>query len=36
MIQSEIDILKRVQHDNIIQLHELFETETKIFLVMQL
>jgi serine/threonine protein kinase len=36
MIQSEISILKKVQHENIIQLYELFETETKIYLVMQL
>jgi serine/threonine protein kinase len=36
MIQSEISILKRVRHDNIIQLYELFETEHKIYLVMEL
>ncbi|KAI3649885.1 hypothetical protein MP228_005517 [Amoeboaphelidium protococcarum] len=36
MIQSEINILKKVKHDNIIQLFDLFETENKIYLVMEL
>jgi serine/threonine protein kinase len=36
MIHSEINILKKVKHDNIIQLFELFETEHKIYLVMEL
>eukprot|EP00158_Paraphelidium_tribonemae_P007362 Partr_v1_DN28218_c0_g1_i1_m76471 putative calcium calmodulin-dependent protein kinase len=36
MIQSEIAILKKVRHDNVIQLFELFETEAKIFLIMEM
>ena len=36
MIKSEIDILKKVQHPHIIQLYELYETEQRIYLVMEL
>lgn len=36
MIQSEIDILTKVQHRNIISLYEMYESDAKIFLVMQL
>ena len=36
MIQSEINILKKVKHEHIVQLYELFETEAKIYLVMEL
>jgi serine/threonine protein kinase len=36
MISSEIAILKKVEHENIIQLYELFETEAKIYLVMEM
>ena len=36
MILSEVNILKRVQHDNIIPLFEMYETNNRIYLVMQL
>ncbi|KAL7748795.1 hypothetical protein RI367_005708 [Sorochytrium milnesiophthora] len=36
MIQSEVAILKRVRHKNIIRLHEMYESPTKIFLIMEL
>ena len=36
MIQSEVKILQKVKHDNIIQLYGLFETAQKIYLVMEL
>ncbi len=36
MILEEINILKRVKHENIIQLFDLFESKDKIFLVMEL
>lgn len=36
MIQSEISILQKVRHNNIIQLFDLYETEHKIYLVMEL
>ncbi|KAG5462332.1 MAG: kinase-like domain-containing protein, partial [Olpidium bornovanus] len=36
MIKSEIDILTKVQHPNVISLYRMFESEQKIFLVMQL
>jgi calcium/calmodulin-dependent protein kinase I len=36
MIVSEINILKKVKHDHIIPLYELFEAEQKIYLVMEL
>jgi len=36
MIDTEIKILQKVKHDNIISLYECFEIETKIYLVMAL
>ena len=36
MIQTEIDILRRVRHPHIISLKEMFETSTTICLVMEL
>ncbi len=36
MIQTEIDILRRVRHPYIISLKEMFETPTTIYLVMEL
>lgn len=36
MIQTEIDILRRVRHPYIISLKEMFETPTHIYLVMEL
>eukprot|EP00834_Sanchytrium_tribonematis_P001840 NODE_48_length_31852_cov_1.054168.p7 type:complete len:605 gc:universal NODE_48_length_31852_cov_1.054168:16080-14266(-) len=36
MIQSEIEILKKVEHPNIIKLYDMFETSDKIYLVMEL
>ncbi|TPX44773.1 hypothetical protein SeMB42_g01997 [Synchytrium endobioticum] len=36
MIETEVDILKRVKHDNIIQLYEMYEIDSKIYLVMEL
>ncbi|KNE67098.1 CAMK/CAMK1 protein kinase [Allomyces macrogynus ATCC 38327] len=36
MIQSEVEILKRVKHRNIIRLFEMYESPLKIFLVMEL
>ena len=36
MIQSEIDILKKVEHPNIVKLYDIFESPDKIYLVMEL
>jgi len=36
MIETEVNILKRVRHENIIELYELYEIENKIYLVMEL
>eukprot|EP01111_Echinosteliopsis_oligospora_P000685 TRINITY_DN1078_c0_g1_i1.p1 TRINITY_DN1078_c0_g1~~TRINITY_DN1078_c0_g1_i1.p1 ORF type:complete len:326 (-),score=93.55 TRINITY_DN1078_c0_g1_i1:85-1017(-) len=36
MIKSEVDILKKIHHPNIILLRELYETPTTIYLVMEL
>jgi len=36
MLQTEIDILQKVHHPNVVQLKELFETSTHIYLVMEL
>lgn len=36
MIETEIDILRRVRHPNIISLKEMFETDKEICLVMEL
>ncbi|KAJ3096585.1 calcium calmodulin-dependent protein kinase type 1G [Phlyctochytrium planicorne] len=36
MIETEVNILMRVRHENIIQLYEMFEIDNKIYLVMEL
>ena len=36
MIETEVHILKRVQHESIITLYDMFEIENKIYLVMEL
>lgn len=36
MIDTEIDILTRVQHENIISMHDAFQIEGKIYLQMEL
>jgi serine/threonine protein kinase len=35
-IRNEIEIMKRVQHENIIACLDLFETEDNLYLVMEL
>ncbi|KAI8846103.1 kinase-like domain-containing protein [Chytridium lagenaria] len=36
MIETEVNILMRVRHEHIIQLYEMYEIESKIYLVMEL
>ena len=36
MIETEIDILTRVKHENIISMHDSFQIEGKIYLLMEL
>ncbi|KAJ3047229.1 hypothetical protein HDU99_009550, partial [Rhizoclosmatium hyalinum] len=36
MIETEVSILMRVKHENIVQLYEMYEIENKIYLVMEL
>ncbi|KAJ3324347.1 calcium calmodulin-dependent protein kinase type 1G [Blyttiomyces sp. JEL0837] len=36
MIETEVNILMRVKHENIIQLYEMYEIDSKIYLVMEL
>ena len=36
MIETEVNILKRVKHDHIIRLYEMFELDNRIYLVMEL
>ncbi|KAJ3138216.1 hypothetical protein HK101_003747, partial [Irineochytrium annulatum] len=36
MIETEVKILMRVRHENIIQLYEMYEIDAKIYLVMEL
>ena len=35
-LQNEIDILKQVDHPNIVKLHDIYEDEKYFFLVMEL
>ena len=35
-LQNEIDILKQVDHPNIVKLHDVYEDEKYFFLVMEL
>lgn len=36
MIETEVSILKRVRHEHIVQLYEMYEIDNKIYLVMEL
>lgn len=36
MIETEVSILKKVKHEHIIRLFEMFELDNKIYLVMEL
>jgi serine/threonine protein kinase len=36
MIETEVSILKKIRHPNIIQLFEIYEFDNKIYLVMEL
>ena len=36
MIDTEINILSKVHHENIVQLYDLYQIENKIYLVMEL
>ncbi len=36
MIQAEVDILKKIKHKNIVELEEVFDTQSHIYLVMEL
>ncbi|TPX68139.1 hypothetical protein CcCBS67573_g07281 [Chytriomyces confervae] len=36
MIETEVSILMRVRHENIVQLYEMYEIDSKIYLVMEL
>ena len=36
MVEVEIEILKHVNHPNIIKLEEIFETQEEVFLIMEL
>lgn len=35
-LQNEIDILKQVDHPNIVKLHDIYEDEKYFFLIMEL
>jgi cell cycle serine/threonine-protein kinase CDC5/MSD2 len=35
-IQNEIDILSRMDHNNVAQLYKAFENDTNVFMVMEL
>ena len=36
MIDTEISILSKVHHENIVQLYDLYQIDNKIYLVMEL
>jgi len=36
LLQREVKIMKRVNHNNILKLHEIYEDETTVFIVMEL
>lgn len=36
MVTTEVEILKMIRHENIVQLFEMFEFDGKIYLVMEL
>ncbi len=36
MLQTEVDILQKVRHPYIVELKEMFETSTHIYLVMEM
>lgn len=35
-LQNEIEILSKVEHDNIVRMHAIFDTEEHLFIVMEL
>jgi serine/threonine protein kinase len=36
MIETEVKILKKAKHENIIRLYDMYEQEGKIYLIMEL
>jgi calcium/calmodulin-dependent protein kinase I len=36
MIDTEVNILKKAKHENIIQLFDMYEMDNKIYLIMEL
>jgi len=36
LLRREIDIMRRVEHKNILKLHEIYESEEKVYIVMEL
>ena len=36
MIETEVNILKKAKHENIIQLYDMYELDNKIYLIMEL
>jgi len=36
LLQREVQIMKKVSHNNILKLHEIYEDETRVFIVMEL
>jgi calcium/calmodulin-dependent protein kinase I len=36
MIETEVNILKKVKHENIISLYDMYEIDNRIYLVMEL
>lgn len=36
LLRREIDIMKRVEHPNILKLHEIYESDEKVYIVMEL
>ncbi len=36
MMEREVEIMQRVHHPNIIYMHEIYDTEAKLYLVLEL
>jgi serine/threonine protein kinase len=36
LLRREIQIMKKVNHDNILKLHEIYEDDQKVYIVMEL